>query len=416
MCSSDLENKPGGGGLVAMSWFYAQAPRDGSVMGVLPETVGNTQLMEPDVGKWNVAELNYIGSFASANSAFVRRRNSPSQTVADMKTRETVAGCTGVTAQSFQYPALLKVLGGFRFRMICGYPGANEYTLALERGEIDLVSSAWNSWRVTHRPQIEKGDLVPVIQAGMKRHRELPDAPLMPTMMRFFADPLTNAPALLLSCHAAVGHHAVERGQHELRIELFTQVANLRETPRTIRGRTGIRRPQQGGVHIVGVKGLGEVVRHPRRQTLLTVPDHGVRRHSNNRHVGITLQSADLGRRLVPIHSRQLAVHEDGVELLTRCRFAGDAPVLGAHDAAAIADEEGLRHTSVPFHVVHHEDAKAGEGGLHVRRVRWQRHRAPACAFDVFRLPIQRLHHPPAPSAIRQPSGLPRPGPGHDRS
>jgi tripartite-type tricarboxylate transporter receptor subunit TctC len=74
---------------------------------------------------------------------------------------------------------LLKVLGGFKFKMICGYPGANEYTVALERGEIDLVSSAWNSWRVTHRTQIEKGDLVPVIQAGMKRHRELPDAPLM---------------------------------------------------------------------------------------------------------------------------------------------------------------------------------------------------------------------------------------------
>lgn len=174
-----VENRPGGGGLVATSWFYSQGPRDGTLLGLLPETIGNTQLMEPEVGKWNVQNLRYIGSFAPANTAFVRRRNSPSQTVADMKTKETIVGCTGTNAQSYQYPALLKALGGFQFKMICGYPGANEYTIALERGEIDLVSSAWNSWRVTHQAQIGKGDLVPVIQAGLRRHRELANVPLM---------------------------------------------------------------------------------------------------------------------------------------------------------------------------------------------------------------------------------------------
>jgi tripartite-type tricarboxylate transporter receptor subunit TctC len=174
-----VENKPGGGGLTATSYFYAQAPRDGTVLGVLPETIANTQLMEPEVGKWNVVELRYIGSFSPVNTAFVRRRNSPSKTIADMKQNETIVGCTGTTAQSYQYPALLKVLGGFKFKMICGYPGANEYTIALERGEIDLVSSAWNSWRVTHKVQLANGELVPVIQTGLKRNRELAEVPLM---------------------------------------------------------------------------------------------------------------------------------------------------------------------------------------------------------------------------------------------
>ena len=174
-----VENKPGGGGLVATSWFASQAPRDGTVFGLLPETIGNTQLMEPEVGKWKVETLNYIGSFSPVNTAFVRRRNSPSQTIADMKVKETIVGCTGTNAQSYQYPALLKVLGGFKFKMICGYPGAAEYSVALERGEIDLVSSAWNSWRVTHKDVIARGDLVPVIQTGLKRNRELADVPLM---------------------------------------------------------------------------------------------------------------------------------------------------------------------------------------------------------------------------------------------
>jgi len=37
---------------------------------------------------------------------------------------------------------MLKAFGGYQFKMICGYPGAKEYSIALERGEIDMVSSA----------------------------------------------------------------------------------------------------------------------------------------------------------------------------------------------------------------------------------------------------------------------------------
>ncbi len=201
-----VENKPGGGGLIAMSWFYSQAPRDGTYLGLLPETVGNTQLMEPDVAKWDVRKLNYIGSFSPVNSVFMRRRNSPSQTPEDMKRQETIVGCTGTTAQSYQYPALLKVLGNFKYKMICGYPGANEYTVALERGEIDLVSSAWNSWKVTHQTQMKNGDLVPIIQAGLKRTRDLPDVPLMQELVD---DPVAKKVIEFTSAGAQIGRALV---------------------------------------------------------------------------------------------------------------------------------------------------------------------------------------------------------------
>jgi tripartite-type tricarboxylate transporter receptor subunit TctC len=201
-----VENKPGGGGLVATSWFFSQAPRDGTVLGLLPETIGNTQLMEPDVGKWDVKTLNYVGSFSPVNSVFMRRKDSPSKTPQDMKTKETVVGCTGTTAQSYQYPALLKALGDFKFKMICGYPGANEYTIALQRGEIDLVSSAWNSWKVTHITQIKNGDLVPVIQAGLKRVKDLPDVPLMQELVD---DPSAKKAIEFTSAGAQIGRALV---------------------------------------------------------------------------------------------------------------------------------------------------------------------------------------------------------------
>jgi tripartite-type tricarboxylate transporter receptor subunit TctC len=197
-----VENKPGGGGLIATSWFYSQAPRDGTYLGLLPETIGNTQLMEPDVGKWDVKKLNYIGSFSPVNSVIMRRKDSPVKTPAEMKQTESIVGCTGTTAQSYQYPALLKVLGGFKFKMICGYPGANEYTIALQRGEIDLVSSAWNSWKVTNITQIESGDLVPVIQAGLTRLKDLPNVPLMQELVD---DPQAKKAIEFTSAGAQIG-------------------------------------------------------------------------------------------------------------------------------------------------------------------------------------------------------------------
>jgi tripartite-type tricarboxylate transporter receptor subunit TctC len=197
-----VENKPGGGGVVATNYFYGAVPKDGTVLAVFPETNANTQVLEPDVGKWKIQDMPYIGSFAPVNTAFVRRKDSPAKTPEDMKKQETIVGCTGTTAQSFQYPALLKVLGGFKFKMICGYPGAAEYSLALERGEIDLVSSAWNSWRVTHAQKIKDGELVAVIQTGLKRNRELPDVPLMQELVD---DPVAKRVIEFASAGAMIG-------------------------------------------------------------------------------------------------------------------------------------------------------------------------------------------------------------------
>lgn len=197
-----VENKPGAGGLVATNFVFAQGPKDGTLLGALPETIANTQLLDPGNSNWNVLEFNYIGSFAPVNTAIMRRSNSPATTLPEMKTRESVIGCTGVNAQSYQFPALLKVLGGYNFKMVCGYPGAKEYSLALERGEIDMVSSAWNSWRVTHRGQIDRGELVAVVQTGLKRNSELADIPLMQELVD---DPLAKKAIEFASAGAAIG-------------------------------------------------------------------------------------------------------------------------------------------------------------------------------------------------------------------
>jgi tripartite-type tricarboxylate transporter receptor subunit TctC len=174
-----LEHRPGGGGVRAARHFYTQAPRDGSVVGLFPETLAHTEILQPDVGQWKTLEMSYIGTFAGVGAVMMRRASAPAKTIEEMRKVTSSVGCTGKTSQAYQTAALMKNLGGFQFKIICGYPGSAEYVLALTRGELDMVSSAWLQWRTSHTDEIAKGTMVPVIQTGLRRNRELAKLPLL---------------------------------------------------------------------------------------------------------------------------------------------------------------------------------------------------------------------------------------------
>jgi tripartite-type tricarboxylate transporter receptor subunit TctC len=215
--SAIVENKPGAGGLVATNFLYEQGSKDGLTLGVLPDTIANTQLIDPSNSKWDVRQFRYIGSFSSVNSAVLRRANSLAKSLEEMKQREIIVGCSGRNAQSYQFPAMLAALGGYKFKMICGYTGAQGYSIALERGEIDMVSSAWATWRVTHRGQMDRGEMVPVFQIGLRRTAELPDTPLMQELV---ADAVAKQAIEFVSAGTAIGRAlTAPPGVPEARIE-----------------------------------------------------------------------------------------------------------------------------------------------------------------------------------------------------
>lgn len=174
-----VEYRPGGGGVVAASYFYANSPRDGGTIALLPETLAYTQILEPKVGRWKMQEMAYVGSFAPVNTAFIARKSAPAQSIEALKQVQTIMGCTGVSSQGYQYPSMLKNLAGFKFKIICGYPGSAEILLALTKGEIDMTSAAWNNVRIAQRDEFAHGDLHVLIQAGLQRNPELANVPLM---------------------------------------------------------------------------------------------------------------------------------------------------------------------------------------------------------------------------------------------
>jgi tripartite-type tricarboxylate transporter receptor subunit TctC len=193
-----VQNKPGGIGV--MRSFYETAPKDGLTIGIFPETIAIVQLTHPEIGKWNVHELSYIGSFANVNAVFMVRKGAPATTVEELKKTSINVGCNTPVGVSYINPAIMKKFGELELKIICGYPGTASLPIALARGEIDMVTGAWTAWK--NRSEVTGGEVTPIIQSGLARHKELPDVPLMQELI---SDPIGKKVAEFMSAGSAIG-------------------------------------------------------------------------------------------------------------------------------------------------------------------------------------------------------------------
>lgn len=173
-----VQHMPGGGGRKGTAFFINNTEPDGLTVGIFPDTLAHIQQLEPERADWDAAKFRYIGRFAPANAAFAIRKDAPATTVEEMRTTELIVACTGKSSRSAQQPAALKNVAGLKFRMICGYDGSEPSKLATLRGEVDMFTQNWASFKSDYA-EIASGDLKIVLQAGLERDSDLPDVPLL---------------------------------------------------------------------------------------------------------------------------------------------------------------------------------------------------------------------------------------------
>ncbi|MDH3196313.1 MAG: tripartite tricarboxylate transporter substrate-binding protein [Hyphomicrobiales bacterium] len=197
-----VQHMPGGGGSKGAAYFFSKVEADGMTIALLPDTLAHIQLLDPKRGKWDASKIEYIGRFAPANAAFAIRKDAPATSIEEMKTKETVVGCTGKSARSAQMPAMLKNLAGLNMRLICGYKGSSAATLATLRGEVDMTSKNWAAFKSGDAAELEAGNLKIVLQAGLERDPDLPDVPLMQEIVD---DPMARKVMEFVSAGAPIG-------------------------------------------------------------------------------------------------------------------------------------------------------------------------------------------------------------------
>jgi tripartite-type tricarboxylate transporter receptor subunit TctC len=174
-------NMPGGGGITAANYFTQIAPRDGTVMGIVSQGLAADQAlgMSPQL-KADLREFNWIANVIFSNQLLAVWHTSPTKRLDDAKKRVTTIGTTGAGSASVQYPAFYNNVLGTKFKIVFGYPGGQHIDLAMERGEVEgRGTNPYSSYMASHPEWIPKKLLIPLVQSGVEKERELPDVPLI---------------------------------------------------------------------------------------------------------------------------------------------------------------------------------------------------------------------------------------------
>ncbi|HEY7384881.1 MAG TPA: hypothetical protein VH743_14535 [Beijerinckiaceae bacterium] len=195
-------NMPGGGSRVAATWVYEAAPRDGTVLATADQALPVEQAMGDKQLRIDTTRLNYIGNPIAGNNTTVTWHTSGVKTIDDARRVEVPVGATGASTSS-QYPRAMNALLGTKFRIILGYPGANDINLAMERGEVaGKGSDSWTAWKATRPDWLRDKKINILVQIGLKKEPDLPDVPLM---MDLAANPDDRAVLRLLSVSGTIG-------------------------------------------------------------------------------------------------------------------------------------------------------------------------------------------------------------------
>jgi tripartite-type tricarboxylate transporter receptor subunit TctC len=173
-------NMEGAGSLRLTNWLYGAAPRDGTVIGANSRGAAFDPLLGQKAAQYDATKFTWIGSANNEVSVCVAWERSGVSTFADVFEKQLAIGSTGVGDDTYQFPSLLNGLLGTKFRIITGYPGGNDVSLALERGEVQgRCGWSWSSIKATRQAWLDQKKMTLLLQLALARHDDLPNLPLV---------------------------------------------------------------------------------------------------------------------------------------------------------------------------------------------------------------------------------------------
>jgi tripartite-type tricarboxylate transporter receptor subunit TctC len=174
-----VQNLPAAGSLQAANNLYNISPKDGSTFGMIQRGMLTATLTNPTGVRFDIAKFNWIGNMASETAVVVAWADSPIKTTEDLFTKEMIVGGTGPTIDTETTPRLLNALIGTKFKVISGYPGTTEVTLAMERGEVmGLGDWSWSNVKSRRGDYLRDKKIRVLMQSALEKEPDLPDVPL----------------------------------------------------------------------------------------------------------------------------------------------------------------------------------------------------------------------------------------------
>jgi tripartite-type tricarboxylate transporter receptor subunit TctC len=170
----------GAGSLRLANWLYTAAPKDGTSIGATSRGMAFDPLLGATGAQFDAARFNWIGSANDEVSVCVATDQSGIAKFDDLYGKELTIGSTGAGDDTYQFPAVINAVLGTRFRIITGYPGGNDVSLAMERGEVQgRCGWSWSSIKATRMDWVRSRKIMILIQMSLGKHPDLPEIPLV---------------------------------------------------------------------------------------------------------------------------------------------------------------------------------------------------------------------------------------------
>jgi tripartite-type tricarboxylate transporter receptor subunit TctC len=170
-----VKNRPGAGGLAAANYLFNRAPKDGTSIGMLEQSIYEAQLFKTEGLTADVAKFNWLGRLMSNNAVLFAWHTATVKKIDDAYRSELVVSASG--RSSLMRWTALKKLTGMKLKLISGHQGTSEAILAMERGEVDALSIPWTVFRVTHADWLRDRQVNILLQTGLDRAPDLPEVP-----------------------------------------------------------------------------------------------------------------------------------------------------------------------------------------------------------------------------------------------
>jgi tripartite-type tricarboxylate transporter receptor subunit TctC len=185
-----VQNMPGAGSMKAALNIYSVAPKDGSVLGVFASSTALEPLFGNKAATYDPRKYEWIGSLHSdiASCGVWKGAGQGIKSLPDLiHAKKTVTfGSTSPAAITAQHPLFLKHMFNANIKVVFGYKGTKDVSLAMMRGEVDGSCGMFeSSVRSAFDQHVKAGDFKIIVQFG--RDRKVPyftDATQMYTMLK----------------------------------------------------------------------------------------------------------------------------------------------------------------------------------------------------------------------------------------
>jgi tripartite-type tricarboxylate transporter receptor subunit TctC len=170
-----VQSMPGAGGVRAANYIYNNAPKDGTVVGL----VSSTTVFEPLFGNteahYATPRFTWIGNVDEIVGTCDVWHSAGIDGIEDVLKREVTFGAGGSGSASAQLATALKNLLGAKINLVRGYSGGPEINLAMQRGEVGgSCGISLSALKTVYATDYRAGRLRPIIQFGLDRHPDLP--------------------------------------------------------------------------------------------------------------------------------------------------------------------------------------------------------------------------------------------------